>query len=327
VLRALADGGYHDVHVVASQAEPDGDFPTVRVPEPEEPGAMDAALALADEVGADLVIANDPDADRLGRRVPDRRAGHRPLTGNQIGVLLADHLLRHDVGPAAGGRQHRVHADARDRGDAYGARTEVTPHRVQVDLRGRPRARGAEGYTFVYGFEEALGSSVGTVVRDKDGIGAAVAFADLVRSSPRRPHGRRPPRRARASSTGCGSATSCRSPVGRRGARPDRRGDGRLADRRCPTALAGHDVTGRDRLPHRRGRAAAVAGHPRPGRVRPRRRAAMIRPSGTEPKCKIYVDLRAEVGADDDLDARTTRARAEAAAASPPTWRASSGFD
>ena len=87
--------------VVASQAAPDGGFPTVAFPNPEEPGALDAAHALAGELGADLVIANDPDADRLAVAVPDGD-GRRRLTGDELGALLADRLLRHPATGAPG---------------------------------------------------------------------------------------------------------------------------------------------------------------------------------------------------------------------------------
>ncbi|MBW3621350.1 MAG: phospho-sugar mutase, partial [Actinobacteria bacterium] len=95
-VAALTAAGYRAVTVVEEQFTPDGDFPTVPFPNPEEPGALDLAIATADRAGAELVLANDPDADRLAAAVPDRSGGWRPLTGNQLGVLLGDHLLRAD---------------------------------------------------------------------------------------------------------------------------------------------------------------------------------------------------------------------------------------
>src|SRR5690606_34945862 len=96
--RAFARAGFPPPHVVPEQAAPDPDFPTVTFPNPEEPGAMDLALDLARRIDADLVIANDPDADRcaVGVRTPD---GYRMLTGDELGGLLAEHVLRHTTGP------------------------------------------------------------------------------------------------------------------------------------------------------------------------------------------------------------------------------------
>ena len=128
----LAEVGYPDVHAVAEQAEPDGYFPTLPFPNPEEPGAMDLALGLARRVGADLVLANDPDADRLGVAVPGAK-GWVNLTGNQVGVLLTDHILSHrpDRG-GAGDRQPLIISTivsspmARLVAAAHGARFETT---------------------------------------------------------------------------------------------------------------------------------------------------------------------------------------------------------
>ena len=98
LARALADAGFTAVHRVAEQWDPDGSFPTVAFPNPEEPGALDLALALADEVDAVAVLATDPDADRLAVAVPGADGWAR-LSGDQVGCLLADHLLRHTTAP------------------------------------------------------------------------------------------------------------------------------------------------------------------------------------------------------------------------------------
>ena len=102
VTEALRRAGSTDVHVVASQFAPDGRFPTVRFPNPEEPGALDLAVALAEQVSADLIIANDPDADRLAlaARGP---SGWRRLTGDEVGWLLADELLSRSRAPSPRG--------------------------------------------------------------------------------------------------------------------------------------------------------------------------------------------------------------------------------
>ena len=99
MLRALGQAGFAPPHVVAAQAEPDPDFPTVAFPNPEEPGALDLALADARRLGADLVVASDPDGDRLAVAVPDPDAGRwRVLTGDQVGALLGASLLERTAG-------------------------------------------------------------------------------------------------------------------------------------------------------------------------------------------------------------------------------------
>src|SRR5690606_33086703 len=95
-LEALRRAGFTDVHLVPEQAEPDPDFPTVAFPNPEEPGALDLAVDLARRVEADLIIANDPDADRCSVAVPDHDAlgGWRQLTGDEVGALHLDLAFR-----------------------------------------------------------------------------------------------------------------------------------------------------------------------------------------------------------------------------------------
>ncbi len=99
VLAAFTRAGFTSLSVVAEQGAPDPDFPTVAFPNPEEPGAIDLALALARSTSADLVLANDPDADRCAVAIPDPRVdgGWRMLRGDEVGVLLADFLLTQGI--------------------------------------------------------------------------------------------------------------------------------------------------------------------------------------------------------------------------------------
>ncbi len=183
LARALRRAGFEGVAAVPTQADPDGAFRSVAFPNPEEKGAMDRALALAREVRAELVLANDPDADRLAVAVPDGD-GYRMLSGNEIGFLLADDALAHDD---AGGRRKLVVTTivsstllgrmARDRGAAY-AET-LTGFKWIADAA---RRLESEDTRFVFGYEEALGYTVGRLVRDKDGIGAALRMAELCRA-------------------------------------------------------------------------------------------------------------------------------------------------
>jgi phosphomannomutase len=178
-LGLLARAGFDDVHVVAEQAQPDPDFPTVAFPNPEEPGALDLALDLAAEVGADLLLANDPDGDRLAVAVPDL-AGWRVLTGDEVGCLLADHRL----GRLAGDRQAVVGTTVVSSqllariAEAHGAAYAETLTGFKWLARVAADAE-ATGRRFVLAYEQALGYMVGDAVRDKDGLTAALAFADL----------------------------------------------------------------------------------------------------------------------------------------------------
>jgi phosphomannomutase len=184
-LRAFAQAGFSEPDVVEAQFAPDPEFPTVNFPNPEEPGTLDLALAQARRSAADLVIANDPDGDRLAVAVPDQDApgGWRALTGDQVGALLGAFLLG------------RLAADPEtDMGEQLVASTIVSGSllaRVAEDagaqyvrtLTGfKWIARAADlraGAQFAFGYEEALGYEVTAAVRDKDGISAALALLSL----------------------------------------------------------------------------------------------------------------------------------------------------
>ncbi len=175
----LRQAGYNNLHMVEQQVEPDPDFSTVKFPNPEEPGALDLALAKAREVHADLLIANDPDADRLSVAVPDGD-DFRVLTGNQVGALFGDELLRY--GPQDGDRMVTttiVSSSLLSRiAMAHNAKYSETLTGFKW-IGNRALKHRATGGRFVMGYEEALGYSLGEIVPDKDGICAALIFCDL----------------------------------------------------------------------------------------------------------------------------------------------------
>jgi phosphomannomutase len=169
---AFERAGFPPPAMVPEQVEPDPAFPTMAFPNPEEPGAMDLVLALADVTGADLAIANDPDADRCA--VAARRSGGdwRMLRGDEVGVLLADHLMRrgrHGLYATTVASSSMLRALCAARGQSYGE--------TLTGFKWIVRAAGGE---LVYGYEEALGyCAAPDLVRDKDGITAALLVAEL----------------------------------------------------------------------------------------------------------------------------------------------------
>src|SRR3954471_11566406 len=178
VVDALTRAGFREPYVVPQQAEPDPAFPTVAFPNPEEPGAIDLALAAARERGTDLVIANDPDADRCAVAVPDPAAdassgGWRMLRGDEVGALLGEHLLSRSR-PAPGA----VVAASIVSSELLGRITEAHGVRYEATLTGFKWISRVPG--LVYGYEEALGYCVApALVRDKDGVTAALVVAEL----------------------------------------------------------------------------------------------------------------------------------------------------
>ena len=176
---AMKQAGFPNLHTEPSQREGDPDFPTVAFPNPEEKGAMDRVLALAANVKADLVLANDPDADRLCVAVPDGN-GYKLLTGDQVGALLADYLL--EVSP----KDKRMVATTIVSSQLLSYLAKQTGADYRETLTGFKWIGNAAmdferstGGRFVMGYEEALGYSVGPLVRDKDGVSACVIFAEL----------------------------------------------------------------------------------------------------------------------------------------------------
>jgi phosphomannomutase len=184
-LRAFQQAGFPAPDIVAAQAEPDPGFPTVAFPNPEEPGALDLALELGRRTTADLVIANDPDGDRLAVAVPEdeARRSWRRLTGDQVGALLGAYLL----GQSSAGHREEPAGElvvstivsstllSRIAGGAGAHYAETLTGFKWIMRAGDSRP----GLKFAFGYEEALGYAVTDVVRDKDGIGAALALLGL----------------------------------------------------------------------------------------------------------------------------------------------------
>jgi phosphomannomutase len=284
---ALTAAGFPPPAVVAEQAEPDPAFPTVAFPNPEEPGAMDLLLALAARTNADLAIANDPDADRCAIAIPGTDPGTwRPLSGDELGILLADHLIRRGV---AGTYATTI--------------VSSTLLRALCAARDVPYAETLTGFKWIvrgaedlaYGYEEALGYCVApTLVRDKDGITAAVTVADLA---------------ATLKSEGRSLADRLDELDAEFGVHRTGQVSLRVEDlslitttmarirQNPPTSLLGDPVTAvEDRLPE-----ADVL------TLRTARARVVIRPSGTEPKLKAYLEVVEPVN-DGDLAAARSRA-------------------
>jgi phosphomannomutase len=335
MLRAIGQAGFAEPHVVAAQAEPDPDFPTVAFPNPEEPGALDLALADAARLRADLVLASDPDGDRLAVAVPDPAgagpegggpglagagpegggpglagagpagggpAGWRVLTGDQLGALLGASVLER----TAELPQPRLVASTivsstllSKIAAAAGVRYAETLTGFKWIVRAGDQLPGTR---FVFGYEEALGYAVGDVVRDKDGIGAALAMLRL--SAAAKAAGRSVLNVLDELETAHGVHLTSQVTV--------RTADqARLMSRlraAPPAELGGQPVTGLADLAG--GGAGPSSGLP-PADVLicwlPGARV-VLRPSGTEPKVKCYIEIV------EPLAGRSLRAAREAAA-------------
>jgi phosphomannomutase len=305
VLDALVAAGMSDVHVVESQFAPDPDFPTVALPNPEEPGAVDALLALAAEVDAEIAIALDPDADRCAVGVPTAD-GWRMLSGDETGWLLGDYILSQiDPGPVT---------------EATGVASTVVSSRMLAAIAEHHGARHIEtltgfkwlaradadlpGCTLVYAYEEAIGHCVDPgAVRDKDGISAAVLACDLVVAL--RHQGRTV--LGALDDLALRHGVNTTTAVSRRVADIDEAAA--LMDRlrsTPPDRLAGFEVTVTDLLhAERRLRTDALIfdGGDDDNWIR-----MVVRPSGTEPKLKSYIEVHcANIGT---VDATRVKARA-----------------
>ncbi len=271
-VRAFAAAGLPAPDVVAPQFEPDGTFPTVSFPNPEEPGAMDLLLELAASSGAHVAIANDPDADRLGAAIPQPDGTWRRLGGDEIGWLLADYLL--------------ANGDGSDRLVV----TTLVSSALLSKMAAAHGVTGAETFTgfkwiartrhdypdlrFVLGYEQALGYLVAERPLDKDGITAAIVFAELAAVA------------AAEGRTLQGWLDDIAARYGRhvladasvRMAQADAKDRVAALIADPPTSIGGRDVLSTEEYPE-----ADLLRFELEGGVR-----VQIRPSGTEPKVKLY---------------------------------------
>ncbi|KQB04672.1 phospho-sugar mutase [Vibrio metoecus] len=175
----LADAGFTHVSSVKEQREPDGTFPTVNFPNPEEAGAMDMVMALAKKVGAQLACANDPDADRFAVAARKADGEYQMLTGDQVGSLFGHYLLSQtDAHRQLVGNTIVSSSLLSKIAAAHGARYYQTLTGFKW-LTNVAMQEQTEQHQFLFAYEEALGYTIGSTVWDKDGLSALVAFAQL----------------------------------------------------------------------------------------------------------------------------------------------------
>lgn len=275
VRRVFAVAGYEPPIVVDSQQTPDGSFPTVSFPNPEEPGAMDDVVALARSIDADVALANDPDADRLGVAIPTASGEWRRLSGDEIGWLFADHVLAHTTG------DDRLVVSTLVSSSLVGRMAEAAGVHYEESFTGfkwiADVARRHADRRLVFAYEQALGYLIGGRPLDKDGIGAALVMAEIARWA--RAEGvtieDRLDRIAERFGRYRTAETSVPMP-------PDqgRAAVGRLESSR-PATIGGHVVESMVSFPEASLVRLVLTGRESSIRVQ-------IRPSGTEPKVKLY---------------------------------------
>lgn len=186
VLRALRESGYTDITVVEEQREPDGRFPTCPRPNPEVKAAMELGIRYAREKGADLVLATDPDCDRVGVAVRDHKGEYTLLSGNETGLLLLDYVCARRK--ALGTMPEEpvfmktivTTAMAERIASCYGVKTVnvLTGFKFIGEQLGFLEAEGKED-SFIFAFEESYGYLSGSYVRDKDGVGASLLICEM----------------------------------------------------------------------------------------------------------------------------------------------------
>ncbi|WP_114422291.1 phospho-sugar mutase [Nocardioides houyundeii] len=287
VVQVLETAGFSETHVVPEQEQPDPDFPTVAFPNPEEPGAMDLAIALAGRLHADIVVANDPDADRCAAAIEGPH-GWRMLRGDEVGALLAQRLL-------AGGKQG-VYATSIVSSSLLGKMAAKAGQPYQETLTGFKWIGRLEG--LAYGYEEALGYCVDPEhVRDKDGVSALLllcAVAAAAKAEGRTladllddiavEHGLHATDQL---SVRFAELEQIAATMDRLRTSPPTTLGGLAVERVEDLALGSAELPPTDGLRYTLAEGARV----------------IVRPSGTEPKLKCYLEVVIEVSPEDGVDA------------------------
>jgi phosphomannomutase len=272
LAEAFEAAGFDPPEMVLAQRDPDPLFSTVAFPNPEEPGAMDMLLELARSCDADIAVANDPDADRLGMAIPQPDGTWRRLSGDEIGWLFADHILRHTSGEdrlvvttlvssAMLGRMAKDHG-------VHHAETFTGFKWIGRTVLDRPELR------FVFGYEQALGYLVTTQPLDKDGISAAVMAAEIA---------------ALAKAEGCSLQQRLDDLATRYGRHVTRELSVRMDPVEAAAAVARLQTHPPTAILDRE--VETVTNYPEAGLLRLMLVGGVrvqVRPSGTEPKVKIY---------------------------------------
>jgi phosphomannomutase len=300
---ALTGAGFPAPLAVVAQDEPDPDFPTVSFPNPEEPGAMDLALDLAGGAGVDVVLANDPDADRCAVAIPIGDGGYRMLTGDEVGALLGWWILQR--GARAGVPVRGTFANSIVSSQLLGAIARRAGLAFRETLTGfKWISRAADD--LVFGYEEALGYCVDpTGVRDKDGISAGLLVTEMVAALKAegrgvqdvlddlaREHGVHATSQVSLRFTDLAEIPALMASLR---AQPPMRFGGLPVVQAIDLEAGSPDLPPTDGLKYMLGGRDSVAG----ARV-------IVRPSGTEPKVKAYLEVRAPVGPDGVAAARAT---------------------
>ncbi|MCG9730154.1 phospho-sugar mutase [Shewanella sp. Isolate13] len=318
-LNVLKDAGFTQVYSVAEQALPDGDFPTVNFPNPEEKGAMDMVVAEAKKHNAMLACANDPDADRFAVAVRTASGDYQMLTGDQVGVLFGHYLLTHGSDAQRLTCTTIVSSSLLSKvADSLNAtcRTTLTGFKWLTNVG---MSEETDDNRFLFAYEEALGYTVGSMVWDKDGLSALVAFAQL--TAELASQGQTIWDRLEAIYRQHGFHLNAQVSIALKPTTPN---IGAYLREHPPVEIAGHKVVSSDDISIGKryffDRSADVseedialpASDVLIYRLENGSRV-IVRPSGTEPKIKCYYEVVEAMSAEDTLVTAQQRAEAEMA--------------